>query len=217
MFDLIALKDFLQPLLPLFGVAVGAASTGAGALYKSREEHKRIIALALSDLLEVRHRVVTVNELIKFIKKQPDASQISSVQLRNMLEELIPIDTNLDTRFDEAVTLLTGVDPVLAFTLRSKNMFPHLLTKLRRITMDTGEAQHAFDDMESKVVEMVTPYLDEAILQLAEHHSKKTLMAIKLSLAAKNEIEGSLGPLLDAMRIGTGAKNKSMQIAPNPN
>lgn len=200
MVDLVALKDLLQPIFPLLGVVVGAATTGFGQIYKAHKERKRIIALALSDLLEVRHRVVMLNEAIRFIQCQAKDVQISGPHLRNLLEELIPADTALDARFDEAVTLLAGIDPVFAFELRSKNHFPLFLKKLRQLALSMGDNLPAFEATEKKLIEAITPTLDEAVLKVAKHHSRRVLKEVTRVVALKDNLDSRMGPIWSLMK-----------------
>lgn len=201
MVDLVALKDLLQPVFPLLGVVVGAVMTGFGQLYKAKQERKRVIALALSDLLEVRHRVVTLNAALKYLQGQVAVPSISMPHLRNILDHLVPLDTKLDDRFDEAVTLLAGMDPVFAFNLRSKNLLPQFINKLRLMATATDENLAGHEAMESKLIEMLTPALDEAVLRVAKYHSRKSLRDVKSVLANKESIGEKLSPILSGLGI----------------
>jgi hypothetical protein len=206
MVDLVALKDLLQPIFPLLGVVVGGVMAGFGQIYKARQERKRIIALALSDLLEVRHRVVTLNAVLKQFQVHGMLPTASMPHLRNILEQLIPPDTKLDDRFDEAVTLLAGMDPVFAFELRSKNLLPQFMSKLRSLASTSNEALAGHEAIESKLIEMFTPALDEAVLRVAKHHSGKSYREVKSVLASKETVGGKLSPILSGLGIDIGTQ-----------
>ena len=196
---LAAWKDFLQPFLPLLGVIVGAFSAGFGQLYKVRQERRRAIASALSELLEVRHRVVMLHAFMKHIQQLGSLPPASIPHLRNLFDHFVPLDGKLDARFDDAVTLLASIDPVLAFELRSQNLMPHFLNKLRSLATLAGEDLANFEAYESKLIEAVTPKLDEAVSQLAKYHSMKARREVKLVFAMKDKISERLAPLLEAI------------------
>lgn len=205
MVDLGALKDFLQPVFPLLGVVVGAVMTGSGQLYKARQERKRVIALALSDLLEVRHRVVTLNALLKYIQTQGKVPVATMPHLRNLFDQLFPLDSKLDARFDEAVTLLAGMDPVFAFDLRSKNLLPHLMNKMRVLAASTSQDMAGHEGAESTMIDFVTPTLDKAVLSVAKQHSLRVHRQVKSIFAAKDNINEKMSALLVSFGIESTA------------
>jgi len=201
MVDLVALKDLLQPVFPLVGVVVGAVMTGFGQIYKVRQERKRVIALALSDMLEVRHRVVTLNAALKYFQMHGNLPSVSMPHFRNFLDHIIPLDDKLDARFGEAVTLLAGMDPVFAFDLRSKNLLPQFINKLRLVATAAGEDLARYEAFESKLIEVLTPKLDEAVLRIAKYHSSKVYREVQAVVARKDNIEESLSPLLKGLGL----------------
>jgi hypothetical protein len=200
--DLNAWKDFLQPVFPLLGVVVGAVMTGFGQLYKARQERKRVIALALSDLLEVRHRIVSLNAAIKFFQAKGNVSSVSMPHFRNLFDQIMPLDDKLDTRFDEAVTLLAGMDPVFAFDLRSKNLLPRFMNKLRLVATTSGDDLAKYEDFESSLIETLTPMLNEAVLRVAKYHSYKINREVKALVAKQANFGEDLLPLLKSVGVG---------------
>jgi hypothetical protein len=205
MVDLVALKDLMQPVFPLLGVVVGAIMTGSGQLYKARQEKRRVIALALSDLLEVRHRVVTFNELLKYIQTQGKVPAVAMPHLRNLFDQLFPLDAKLDARFDEAVTLLAGMDPVFAFDLRSKNLLPHLMNKMRVLAASTNQDLAGYEGAEGKMIDVVAPTLDEAVLSVAKQHSWRVYRQVKSVISAKDRVGEQMSPLLASLGIESAA------------
>lgn len=207
MVDLVALKDLLQPVYPLVGVAVGAVMAGFGQLYKARRERKRAIAMALSDLLEVRHRVVHLNEVIKYIQGVAKIPSLAMPHMRNLLDQLIPSDNKLDARFNDAVSLLAGMDPLLAYELRSKNTLPLLLSRIRALVASTGEGLADYESTEIALVEAMTPAINQAVLLVAKKHSWSTYWRVKDHVGSKESIEEKLAPLMSII----GAVNRGAQ------
>jgi hypothetical protein len=128
--------ETLQVLAPLAGVVLGSALTGLSTYFKDRKERRRIIATALADLLEVRHRVVSIDVVVKAVRAKVDIQPGGLAQLRAAIDTMAPFDAGLHPRYDSAISLLAGVDPVLAFQMRSKNLVPTFLSSIRRKTRE---------------------------------------------------------------------------------
>lgn len=210
MVDLVALKDFLQPVFPLIGVAVGAVLTGFGQLYKARLERRRVIAIALSDLLEVRHRVVTMNAVLMYIQGQANVSSLAMPHLRNLFEQLLPADNKLDGRYNDALTLLAGMDPLFAFELRSKNTMPEFLARMRALATSAGEGIAEYESTETALIEVLTPAINQAVLLVAKQHSWSTYRRVKKLTDGKESVAERLAPLMDAI----GATNRVASNTP---
>jgi hypothetical protein len=76
--------ELLQIALPLLGAVLGSVLFGIGVHFKARQERSRLIASALSDLLEVRHRpsrvfqipalpMVLVRQPLRSLKRREEA------------------------------------------------------------------------------------------------------------------------------------------------
>jgi hypothetical protein len=78
---------------------------------------------ALSDLLEIRHQLnaldVTLDEMSKILPMTPELE----VTLRGALQQFsLPDASKLSHRYDESVSLVSAVDPILGSELRSKDL-----------------------------------------------------------------------------------------------
>lgn len=141
------------------------------------------------------------NAVLKHLQKYGNLSPISMPHLRNLFDHLIPLDDKLDTRFDEAVTLLAGMDPVFAFDLRSKNLLPQSINKMRLVATTAGEDLAKYEALESSLIETLAPKLDEAILRVAKHHSGKSYREVQAVIAQKNNVEEAMAPLLKSIGL----------------
>jgi hypothetical protein len=171
--------ETLQVVAPLLGVVVGGMLTGITAYLRDRKERKRVIALALADLLEVRHRMVTFEILLKEISNIANVQQEQMPQIRQMLDSVVPQDPGLDDRYDAAVSLLAGMDPVLAFAMRSRNALPKMLALARALATEHAIDPGAFARIEVFLRTQMTPHLNSAVEQLARSHSIFTAHQVK--------------------------------------
>lgn len=184
--DLVSNMEILQVVSPLLGVLVGGMLTGVTAYLKDRKERKRVIALALSDLLEVRHRMVAFEVFLKKISTVAKLSTEHMAQIREMLVSVAPQDPKLDDRYDAAISLLAGIDPVLAFDMRSRNALPKMLDSFRALAAAHNVAPSDFAHMEAFLTKETTPKLNSAVEKLARCHSMSTARKVK-DLIKKSE------------------------------
>lgn len=188
--------DALQTITPLLGVIVGGMLAGVGSMLRGRRERKRTIATALSDLLEVRHRILAfdfaIREIAALTKIQPEIIPA----FRNQLEELMPIDSDLDSRYNDAVTVLAGADPVLAFRLRSKNLLPGMLKTLRTIAVGNREGLAEFERFEATFKSAAIPKLNLAVVELAKAHSFHTASQVRRLIKDTESSSHEVGEIL---------------------
>lgn len=180
--------DTLQVIAPLIGVVLGGALSGITAHLRARRERKRVLASALSDLLEVRHRVVSVELLLQRVAAIARIEPQHLSAIRDVIESLAPLDDAVHSRYDTAITLLAEVDPVLAFDLRSKNAFPRVLSVLRAVATQADANLAEFEAFESLLRSAAAPGLNGAIQKLAWSHSIVTAVKVKRLLRRTQEL-----------------------------
>ena len=191
--------EALQVIAPLVGVVLGSVISGIGAHLRARAERKRLIACALSDLLEIRHYVIGVELVLREVRSQVPVSDEEAQLFRTQMNTIVPLDAEIHNRYDEAISLLAGVDPVLAFTMRSKNKVPQILDSLRSISQSLGATASQFSKFESLLRQAITPALDEAVLELAAQHSFSTKRRVRKLVAATDEVPQELTKLLSSV------------------
>ena len=69
--------------------------------------------------------------------------------LRNLFESFVLPNDGVDDRYNNAVSLLAGIDPLLAFSLRSKNILPKVFASLRNFAIGTGADLKEFESVEA--------------------------------------------------------------------
>lgn len=188
--------DAFQILAPLLGVVLGGAISGAGWLWRERQERKRIVACALADLLEVRHRIVSVDIVLRDLRQRVPMPEDVSPVLRVAIDQFFPVDNGLHTRYDSAVSLLAGIDPMLAFSLRSKNTVPTLLATVRSLAQAGGATPQEVESIESSLSDAVERSLNDASLVLALAHSPATARRVKRLISRKEEMPSELNAFL---------------------
>lgn len=166
--------ELVQAAGQLIGVLVGALLTGAAAILRARADRRRLIAGALSDLLEVRHQIVGVELMLAEVRKRIQVPAEAFPVIRGLIDSIWPIEPELHKRYETAVSLLAGVNPVLAFYLRSKTALPRVLGSLRALATQSGVNPAEAEALEQTLSSLVIPRLNEAALTLGRHHSVLT-------------------------------------------
>lgn len=191
--------DAFAIIAPLIGVVLGSALTGIGAYAKQRGERKRTIAIALADLLEIRHRFIAVDVIVSEMRKYVELPPDIIPTLREFSDSLLP-DDGLDSRYNNAISLLAGVDPVLAFSLRSKNSISRVLGLLRNMTLENGITPKTSETLENMLRLAITPNLNDATIELASYHSCRTKHRIKRLIARADNFPPEFAQLLDHLK-----------------
>ncbi|MEK8051340.1 hypothetical protein AACH10_13900 [Ideonella sp. DXS22W] len=192
--------EILQFIAPLLGVIVGAILTGLTSAIRMRRERRRVIAIALADLLEVRHRIYAIDAAIKEIGALANIPAETISTFRNQLESILPDGLELNKRYDAAVTTLAGIDPILGFRLRSKNLLPGILNTARALAASTPDGLQGFEQMESRLRSAAIPKMNAAVFELAKAHSYitafKVWRLINQAEAQKSEATKIFGDLI---------------------
>lgn len=191
--------ELFKSALPLLGVLIGAILSGIGSFWRVRVERKRTIALALADLLEVRHHVFGIDVVLKEANKRFNVPAEASLVLQNLVEQLSPINADVHKRYDDAVSLLAGIDPVLAFTLRSKNTLPNLLGTLKGLAESAGVSMNDIVRVENTLRHSLAPHLNEAVIELAGQHSFLTKRRVKRLIAKSEELPADVKAIFNQL------------------
>ncbi len=199
--------EALQIIAPLVGVILGSLISGMGVLWHARVERKRLIARALSDLLEIRHHVISTEITLRELKSRAAISDEDAIAFRTHMKSVVPIDENIHQRYDEAISLLSGIDPLLAFSMRSKNKVPIFLEAIHKLSTSLGIDPTQASKLESIFRLSITPALDEAILKLATLHSRKSRLKIRGIVTTSNDVLPEITKLLNQV-VEASRKNE---------
>lgn len=202
--------EALNVIAPLIGVVLGSTISGIGALVRARSERRKLIGRALSDLLEVRHHIVGVNSVLRLVRNHATVSDEEAQVFRAHMSTIAPLDADIHKRYGEAISLLSGVDPILAFEMRSKNKAPDLFNSLRNIATAMGVAPEKIEAVEGLLCLAVVPALDQAVLKLANLHTRATVRDVKRIVASSPNFCEELKLLTESLAA------KSPQGTPSP-
>ena len=120
--------------------------------------------------------------------------------LRTIFDSFLVPNDGIDERYNNAVSLLAGIDPLLAFSLRSKNTLPKVLASLRGLAIGSGANLEEFESVESSIRLAVVPNLNAAAMELARHHSWITKRRVRELVSQSEEIPPEVSQLLDQLK-----------------
>jgi len=173
---------------PVLTLIAGWFLNELSCFFRLRREERKPFAIAMTDLLDIRHRLRAVSTTVGEIKKRFPMSPDNELVVRRFCQDFIAQTETLQRRYNEAVTLIATVDPILAFRLRSKDEFPSLLQQLRPF-LDTDVQTRPFvAQIEAKLSCAFLEYLEESIVQVAKAHSMRTWWRIRKYLRKHQEM-----------------------------
>jgi hypothetical protein len=182
----------LNLIMPLLGVLIGSILTGTGSLIRGRLERKRLIARALSELLEIRHQMIGLDRVLTLLASQlkipPEALPI----VRSLVSSIVPIDSKVHQRYEEVVTVLSGEDPLLGFHLRARCSILTFTESMRSSGIEHGVEPAVIEKIGNELSSLIIPELNKVILLVGRKHSIITWWKLNRILNKSDEIPSNI-------------------------
>ncbi len=191
----------LKDWLPLIGVAVGAVLgwllSQLGQWFVARREEKKAIARALSELLEIRLRLLAIPKIVELLSRHFPVPPEAQTAIKIAFVRLFPADVDLGKRYGEAVSLVAAGNPILGFRLRSQDLASPLLDTLRQLALaDSPAAAAGLTKLEAELMGHLKPHLERLLREMAWMHGWTTWWHVRRLLQRPMEIpEGFLETL----------------------
>jgi len=203
-----------EVIVAIVSAAVGFLLSTCTRLFETRSETRRALGKAIADLLEIRHRLLAercVLDTLQPLVKLANLTGEDERQIRAELLKLLPDMTQLAKRFDETVTLIASVDPLLGFQLRSKDFVLTFGAFITNVEAKGGPCPEA-TQFEQRMSDATIPHLNEVLLDLARRHGYRTWVRVKRSInrpmadsSTLAELEALIGPLKVALTQSVAA------------
>jgi hypothetical protein len=189
----------LKDLLPMIGVVVGALLgwffSQLGQWFVVRREERKAVARVLSDLLEIRHRLLAIPKTVEVLSERfslPLGDEMA-MKMKVVLSRIFPADEELAKRYQESVSLVAESNPILGFQLRSKDVASPLLEYLRELAIgDSPASAVLFSKLEKEFLSHINSDLELLIKQMARTHGWRTWFRIRQVLNYPLELPESL-------------------------
>jgi hypothetical protein len=186
-------------------VIVGGVANELGHYLADRRERKKAIARALADLLEIRVRFIGAELAIKAIKEMFPISPLEQMQVRVVFQNMMGDWSQLAQRYNESVTTVASVAPVLAYYLRSKEIGQRifqLIDSAAAQTQPDSAGAHAMwqQELSPKLLNEVANTLTGTCLHLAWKHSLVTLWKVRGVVKRTTALPSEANQYLDSLR-----------------
>jgi hypothetical protein len=184
----------------LLGTILGWGLTQYGQLMNNRRERRQALGKTLADLLEIRHLALAVPAALKAFSAVVTIPPEAELFLKNVFSGwLLPAGEGLSKRYDESVTAMAEVSPVLSYRLRSKHLVFPWLTQLRALALQHGDKDAAMlmAELEDSITTEYRAVLEELIRDVAWKRGLSTWWETRRTLTGKDftlpaGIEGKL-------------------------
>ncbi|HEY4321706.1 MAG TPA: hypothetical protein VGM77_11090 [Gemmatimonadales bacterium] len=147
----------------------------------SKDRH-RAIGRALSDLLEVWHLLRTTNSFTKALREQLALPPQVLRPAVTMILEFLPTDPELPKRYEEAMILLAGDNPLMAHRLRRIANIPEVLGRIQKLANDSNDLV-TFEMLDQMRETDMLEALEESLTTLSTEHDKSTKTEMAKALA----------------------------------
>jgi hypothetical protein len=187
------LKDWL-PFLSVVVVVLGWLLSQLGQWFLARREEKKAVARALSELLDIRLRLLTIPKVVELLSQHFPIPPEGQTAIKIAFVRLFPADVDLGKRYGEAVSLVAACNPILGFRLRSQDLASPLLDTLRQLALaDSPAAAAGLMKLEAELMGHLKPHLERLVREVAWMHGWMTWCRVRRVLQRPLELpEGFL-------------------------
>ncbi len=144
-----------------------------------RREERKPFAKAIADLLEMRHRLLSVSTAVAEVKTRLPITPDAEVALRAFFHNILPQTEDLQRRYNEAVSLVASIDPILAFRLRSQDEFSPFMQKFCPLLAADNLTRPFLIQIEESLSSAFIKNIEELTIQLGKAHGLVTWWRIR--------------------------------------
>jgi len=184
----------------VFGALAAFLLGRAGTVLESRQQFRRKLRLAVSDLLEIRHFLcgysITMTELSKISPLGPK----DVAQLRSVILQIFPIEPGLDERYSQTITAICEADPIAGHRLRSLNLVRGLLRAFTSIELQMPPDLPPLPEIEKVIRESWIPHLEEVLLSVAARSNFLLWLRLRRRFSSPQELPPEALNLLEELR-----------------
>ena len=199
----------------MIGVVVGALLgwffSQLGQWFVVRREERKAVARVLSDLLEIRHRLLAIPKTVETMAEKlslPPGDAVA-MTMKVVLSRFLPPHEELAKRYQESVSLVAASNPILGFQLRSKDVASPLLEYLRELAVADGPSSAVlFSKLEKGLLPHINSDLELLIMQMARTHGWRTWFRTRRVLKYPLDLPESL---MESLKSGLPGESKKEQ------
>jgi hypothetical protein len=183
-FDWIAV---LPVIYTLSGALGGWLLSEVSQVIRLRRDERRAIGRALTDLMLIRRHITAAKEVAKMFSQHTTFTPQEQLQAQIVANNFLPDMENLRNRYEESVKVVSGIRPILGFSLNQQDYLLPMIERLRLFAAQDEQSSAAWPALEPHLSD--TSALDSIITELAWLHSIKTWYDVR------HHLKEPLGPL----------------------
>ncbi len=175
----------------------------------SHRKERKPFGKALTELLEIRHELKGFSFVLEELRKRFSISEEDKLIIKKLLNVIIPKLEDLHGRFNDAVTSIASIDPVLAFRLRLKDQFSPFREKILELVKLDKHGKELTNWIEDKMVVIFMEDLEELIIDVAKSHGFVTWLKVRKRISKPNKLPKGIDEIFSL--IQAEGKNFSSQ------
>lgn len=197
-------------LVGWLGIVIGWVLQETSHSLADHRERRRAISLALADLWDIEHHFRALNFVLEKLGSFGAIPPQAKAQVWVVLEQLIlPDPAELHKRYNQSVTTLASLDPVLGFRLRSKDLVRPLLTFLNSVAAQSPETAVVWFRLQKPLIDQTNNALKDAVLELAQGLGRGTHRRVSKRLEQSADVPKELDDWLKLL-IAEASKQSAM-------
>src|ERR1051325_2599002 len=158
-----------EVVLLVVGAVVGLLAGQGNELLRLRREEKRAIGRALKTMLVIRRHMFALKRL-KELTEPFNLTAQQMAQVQHVIQSFIfPSMQGMLGKYEEAIDVVSGVKPLLGFSLAQKTQLAPVLMQYTGAVMQHEQVSALWLTLEGHISDL--PALDRLILNLAKLHS----------------------------------------------
>jgi hypothetical protein len=189
--------DWLKSII---SIALGWLLSQLSQYSLERRDRRKAISRALSDLLEIRHQFLSIETAVGEIERLAKLTPEAKAQFYTLVNNALPNWQYMGQRYDESVSLIASIDPLLAFELRSKDQVRPTLSMLQNIASQDPQAAAFWNSFHKKIVSQLEPDFDAAVRKLAWKRGSITRLRVEKKLKKRRELPATAEQMLTMIR-----------------
>jgi len=163
---MLALKDYINTGT-LVGFFLAILGKEMGEAIARRRANRKQVARVLAELLEIRHSVVALDSYSQLLSRETGIPDAVMPHIRHFVLQFLPSETNMVQRYNAAIDEIAGFDPLLAFSLRSREVFQTFNHTMDQLSSKDPEIASSWQAYGPDINNIAKKYLDQALLGLA--------------------------------------------------
>lgn len=210
------MKDYLPLIGVLVGTVLGWLLSQIGQWFVARREEKKAIARVLSELLELRLRLLAIPKVLEILSQHFPIPPDAQTGIRLIFSRLFPFDAEMGQRYGEAVSLVAASNPLLGYRLRSQDLVSPWLDTLREMAANNGASSAtAFAKLDDELLAHLQPHFEHLLKELAWMHGSLTWWKVRRQLRRPLELPANFSETLKNHLLQI-PKQSAAATAPGP-